>query len=315
MLGCAPGIATIKLDDYIMQENKKYAWEHLTKLERTLLHLYFGHSKTLRESAIITNLAPYKAQEILYRAKKFFILFSDYYILNDQLIPLEANLDSPIRLYLYYTLKERLSKRETMIRIALKYPSFTPKDFSVAIDSMIPELKTNYPDTYELILSFDKWNSHRILPKKYRRESPFPRRQMKSFWPMEKTITGLSEISYRLIKEKFKTNEPPMAFLVVVGSYIPKGLEIIQIPLTEHNLRYFGRNQFLVFEDRNDALVMGKLCLDKFCLGDLPRPEAFKFWPVFRNLAKKARTIDFIMNIEEMDKSRLNYEDIKKMKY
>lgn len=297
-----------------MKQSKKQAWEHLTTPERTVLQLCYGHDKTTNEVSIITNTALYKTQEILNRGKKLFIMFSEYYEAFGELMPLDLPIPSPLRLYLLFTLKQRLHRSEALNKVLRRYPLYNTRAFSPGIQKVLENISTEgYSEFHELVLEFDRWNNVRILPKHLGRITPYPRRQMKTYWPMEEAIISTSEIAYRLMVSKFKQTEPPVVWLPLVGSYLPKGIQIIPMKKTPEALAYFADNKYLVFESRELATAMGKICLDRSFLGTPTRSESFRFWPKFRDLAKEAITLGMMIDVQGLVEGREKYDDIIKL--
>ena len=94
------------------------AWDILLEEEKAALSLSINHSKSTWQAGEILNKAHYKYLEIHARAKKFFVLFTEYFRkTGDRVIPDNSEIDWDFREFIVCTIEERMGYRETLKQI------------------------------------------------------------------------------------------------------------------------------------------------------------------------------------------------------
>jgi hypothetical protein len=283
-----------------MENHKIKAWELLTTKEKNSLQLVFGHGKSNMEASVIMNIFPYKFTEILLRAKKFFLVFSEHFYVWDNL-DLEG-CDNEFRAYIESTVLHR----KTVPKAIEAVNSSKFYDYNYRINLLSEEmglLLQDTPTTYDLLITFDQWNAFRILPKQFQVPSPFNRRQNKAFKRIYEKITNLSELSYRAIDKAFYTKHPPMMHVPLLGEYHGNQIMILPVPKSEKNIKYFSKNLLPVFISRDKALEFAKFVHDYYSIPNKTIHLSRLFWPGFRKLVNEADNLNLLLNLKDFNSS------------
>jgi hypothetical protein len=282
-----------------MQKFQQKAWMNLTEKERTALQLTLSFDKSPLEAAVLMNIYPYKFNELLARGKTFFFMFSSYYEFNSELITEDMVIDSDLKAYL----EALIVNRYTTKKACLVAPDFGVLEYStraISIGDFLEYLKEyDFPDLYNLIIEFDRWNAFRILPRKYQKVSPFRRRQNRIYKKIAQKVTRLTELSYFLLKEQYSRSKPPLMYLPLVSSYDPKGYSILEIPLNDNNKEWMGKNHLPCFRTKEVAYEMAMLLKDYSELKNKSSYMAKKFYPEFKSILNKAVNLYEVLEIKD----------------
>lgn len=293
-----------------MEENKTRAWDLLEDKEKSALQLVFGHGKSNMEASVIMNIYPYKFNEILLRAKKFFLTFSEFFNLYDSFNV--STIADPVGEYLDLTIIKRYSPTDAVsIMDNLEFFDYNTRAHLLA--SNMGSLKISHNYLHDTVKTFDMWNRFRILPKTLQVPSPFNRRQNKAYKRIFNKITETSELSFRAIQKAFEVKYPPYNYAVFMGEYHLDSYYILKFHPTEVNLRYFSDNLIPVFNSDKVAKEFTDLCLDFYFIKNKSVHLARAFWPEFRKLITGASNFESLLNLKDFDASLstvINNKDI-----
>lgn len=289
-----------------MQINQEKAWEHLTKKEQMSLSLTIVSERSKKEASIIMNLAPYKFTEIYLRARKLFVLFSQYYEENDSLLPPGTIVSDDFKAFVSLLVKNRLTPSQV-----LEQPEFLELAQNKVRLRKWTELMSSLGfigrlDTIELLREFDRWNNFRILPKKYRLPAAFPRRRnrvLKNIWT---NLNAISDYGWDILEQTYGTTHPPMTYMPIVRE---RGFTAIAIDQREGVLDYMERNKIPVFNKKEDAELLAELMFDYNHLKKRSTYSARKFWANYRTQFKKAQNYEQLMGLQGIPEEVISQND------
>lgn len=286
-----------------MEKNKLEAWNLLTRNEKQALQLVYGHNKSNLESAVLMKIYPYKFNEILLRAKKFFRLFSEYFEYNDTLLPEDISLEPHFKVYIDTLITSRNSVRKTVAELGI--PLMASYQYRArVIDNGLRLLKeTGYDDVLEMILTFDQWNGYRILPKHHQKSSPYSRRQNKTFKRILFRLSSMSELSFELLSKSFKVKNPPRVYVPLIGEFFQHGYMVFPVANSKNTLRYLSDNLLLVYDTPERAQEVIDMALEYQTYKHRSAFTGRHFWPKFRKLIHESENIMGLLNIKEFSES------------
>lgn len=286
-----------------MQEFNEKAWGVLTDKERLALQLTLSYSKSSLEAAMVMNIYPYKFAEILARGKKLFFLFSNHFELYADLFPHSIKMDPGLRKYL----EALVLKRMTVKKAIVQSPEFGVMRFdkkAPVIIEFFEYLKSSgNSHIVTLLTEFDRWNSFRILPKKLQKPSPFKRRQNRMFKKVYESITGLTEMSYAMIKQKSKGVLPPIVYIPVIGDFVKDNYEVLSFPDSPEVRGWLAKSKFPTFKDRDRAMAMAELIADFYYSRNKRSVLAKKFWPEFKGMLNESTNVKELLGIKDFNQA------------
>lgn len=285
------------------------AWDTLTPLEQSALTLVVVNGRSKQEAALIMNLAAYKFTEIYLRARKFFLLFTEYYDKFGTLIPDSLVLSNDEILFL----KLIISKRKSPNDVVTSYEAFRSlvryRNRANLWNNILNQVQSagdHGQGFLNLLIEFDKWNAYRILPKNFREPSPFSRRRVKEFKKILSSMLELAECNWDLVLENFETKKPPM---VHVSFAMGGQIKTWTVKLSAHSLAYYTRNRIPAFNTQAEAEVLSRLIFDFKNLKRRSPYMAQKFWANFRVELSKAENFNELLGIKLGDQMELTEKD------
>jgi hypothetical protein len=277
-----------------MEIHQQRAFEYLSEKEQTILSLVTINDRSFKEVATIMDISPYKVKEIYFRAKRYFVMFSDHFETYDTIFPKEPMFD-PI--FLKYV--EGLLRRDINIEEDPYYVSITLLNTRNILWGELLETLSKTQSTKDghalaslnLILEFDKWSEKRILPKAYQKPSGFDRRRLKAFKKLKDKMLCISDIGWQYITNKFGAKEFTETCLVRVSE---NDWQLVPITINTQSFMYCTQNGLLIFDSRRRATEFGELVYQFEKHPNKTTQVAHKFWSNFRIL------IFYSINIEEL---------------
>jgi hypothetical protein len=279
------------LQNLIIMENNK-AWAILREDERSALTLTHNFDKSTWQAGEIMNKAHYKYLEIKARAEKFLKMFTAYYEQFDQLVPPATFLHRDFVEYLNLV----IIQRQTTKKASDNNPHtllFVDKSRDRLINTEIEKLKTSkdeaHKELYLLIMEFDRWNNHRILPKNIQEPSAFKRRNKSRNLKHLKKISNIPTFTIKRIISKYqyegKFNKLYIPLLTDISddNYI-----IIPIKRTKANITDLSKVGLFMFEDKENADDFAYLIEGYINKKSKTCKDGQKFWPKYRLLSEKA---------------------------
>lgn len=286
-----------------MQQHKLKAWRILTKKEQAILRLFYVEGKTPNETSVIVNLRKYKLDEFATRAKKFFLIFSEYFEYNEDLFSPEMPISHPVKEYFKLVIYDRVRPKAASKKLG--YPEIVyPSTRYTTLNAALADLnRAGFMDTVELIRTFDAWNNFRVIPKEFSKPSPFSRRQQRAYAHIIRAVSELTPLGYRTIKELNKVNPEPHLFIPIVADFIDMGLEILEVTDNTNNITYYSRNHIPLFKDCKDAQYLGELIFDWTKLQNKMGKPSISFWANIKKVIKKANNVEGLIGSEDFELS------------
>lgn len=294
--------------------NQQKAWDHLTSNEQMALQLTIVGQRSKQEAAIIMGLAPYKFNELVLRARKFFLLFTEYYEEYEDFTPTELGISVEASLFLDGILLRRfkptdLTSKDIKLQSLVRYEA--KQDFWREFLTSLQKLPGQGQALYALLLEFDKWNSFRILPKVYQLPSPFSRRRIKQFKKIKEQLHNVTELGWELLLKEYSTPKPPFAFLPTFRLGQPS---VETVRLSRASLKYFTSNQLPLFSTESRARGHIDLLSDYGALQKKSPHSSQKFWAAYRITLAGAVNYNELLNIQPGDLADLSAKDRKFIK-
>jgi hypothetical protein len=284
-----------------LDKNNK-AWMLLTEDERMVLKLNLGLSKSTWKAGEIMKKSHYKLIEIKDRAKTYLRIFTIYFSKYPEIIPEKVKISPDFKTYLLGVIKYRHPISRAIQDIDSPLWKHVKSRDKIILEEMGKWAKSPQMverDLYHLIMDFDRWNNFRILPKSIQEPSAFKRRDKNRLKKHLKVATSVPLVSFEIIQQKFgitDKRERNEAWVPLVSGSASK-VEVVKIHLKDQNLREFSRCSLYVFNREELAHDYIKLVVDfinkegKHCI------DGLRFWPLYRNLIKKAVNYDQIQNV------------------
>jgi hypothetical protein len=276
-----------------MEINQK-AWKILTEDEQLALTLKHGHNKSSWEAGEVIGRAHYKYLEVEARAKHFLKMFTEHFLLYDEVIPEWLDLDDRVRKYFKILMVRRRTVIEAVDLISDDYFSiktFREKLVVEAIEKMYNSLDAAEKNIAQLIVDFDRWNNFRILPREIQEPSAFKRRNKNADIRNIKNLLTLHTYAVEQLIKRYNSKKPgvKVIYVPIFSQYVEPEDSIMRVKLNEDtiaNLSKVGLYCFSRVEHAQDFYEMikeydfsrkGKNC-----------KYGQKFWPRFRLLTKQS---------------------------
>lgn len=281
---------------------KGKAWDVLTSDEQMSITLSLSHGKSSWEIGEIMGKSHYKLLEIMGRGKRFFRLFGDYFDEYEELFPISGHVHPDFVMYMEKSILDRLPLKKVLNYIGAR-EYFDNKLREKEIVNNMKLLKKNKltKDLHDLILEFDRWNNHRILPESIQELSAFKRRNKTKEKNRLKLVSSLPALTLDIIKSHLKSTNKKRG----LDLYVPliddreKNKKIIIKISNDYNitskLNYMG---LYYFSDYNQAIEYIDLVKGFVYNDEVSCKKGLVFWPQFRVLASKALNYNKLENIQ-----------------
>lgn len=260
-------------------EFQNKAWVHLTSDEKASLTLITVNERSKKEAAIILNKSYYKFTEMYSRARKLFIMFAGYYEKYPELIPDGVALDERGKLFISLLIKVRKKPSEVWsvpsmdIFAAYRQRDKVWDEFYLGLDKG----NKQHTDFWEIIQEFDRWNTFRILPKRFRKPSAYVRRGNLPYKDAISAMKGNSEIVHGILISRFKSSGPPWVYI----PRIPNDSDdfgVDRVTLSKPSQDFFTKHKILMFEEQDKAKAFAELLYDYYNLKKKTPYSAHAFW-------------------------------------
>lgn len=192
--------------------NGHLIWDILNEDEKIALSLNIIEGKSSWQAGEIMGKSHYKYLEIFNRAKEFLRIFSRYFEKYDTLKPKFLNVPTELQDYF----EELITQRKRIMQVSKSLPgNYRMASYRNAKIIEVVKKLANSPYEVEqewlnMILSFDKWNNYRILPKEVQEPHAFKRRNKNRYKHRIKLFNNIPQYAKdRLIRilEKEKTRK------------------------------------------------------------------------------------------------------------
>ena len=283
-----------------MKTNKE-AWNILTSEEQMAISLSLSQGKSSWEIGEIMGKSHYKLLEIMARAKRFFKLFTEYLDEHVSLFPEGLMVDPDFQYYIEKSILKRLSIK--LINYNIDNPAYlnTVSRYK-EVEKGMKTIKSQKEgkDLYDLILEFDRWNNHRILPDNLQEPSAFKRRNKTREKNRLKLVSNLDPMIIDIIKKEFvdQKGKKSHTWLPIIDSREKNKRLILKIsgdPSFTGKLSYMG---LYYFRDFNDAVEYIDLVKSFVFNEDGSCKKGLIFWPQYRVISSKAINYNKLENIK-----------------
>lgn len=301
-------------------DKKNPAWMILTDDEKLALRLNLGMQKSTWKSGEIMKKSHYKLIEIKDRARTFVRIFTHHFREYTTLIPDDAKVSADLRDYLRFTIEERLPINQAVKKVdnpLYRHMASRDKIISEEVSKWKSSKNISERELYNLVLEFDRWNNFRILPKSIQEPSAFKRRDKNRLKKHLKIGTSLSKLAFKIIKSRYsytsrrKINDAYLCLITLQNDKGKRKVEVIRIKADKESIDELSRVSLYLFPSESLAdkyLELIKTFIDK---ENRHCAEGLKFWPLYRDIIKKAINYNEIQNIIP---SRKNLEFAERLK-
>ena len=273
-----------------MKANEKRAWGYLDKSEQTALSLQYAFSKSSWEAGQMMARSHYKYLEIKYRAEKFFKMYTEHIDVFQEVVPDYLFCQKDVLQYFKYCLEDRLKPAIAINKIEQAQDKRIIKS---ELNKKIEETMNRWQNSEQaieatmvnFIKDFDRWNNFRILPRSCQEPSAFKRRIKNTYKRHIRMLNSIPNISIEKIRELFETKKTPCVFLPLIIEKTPWVIKIQNKPKTVEALSEIS---FYIYEDDRTAREYIEAIADYCFKNEKDCKDGLEFWPVYRDIIKKA---------------------------
>lgn len=269
--------------------------DYLLPDEQVALGLQHTMDKSSWQAGEIMEKSHYKYLEISYRADRFLRMFKEYLELFETIIPEYLSGDEVVKKYLRLCIGKRMKPGEAIEQLG----GIKKKQLDALIIKTLKEWgnpdQPNEYHAYELVKEFDRWNNFRILPEAVREPSAFKRRIKNVYKRQVRMIGQLSPLAIEKITQVCRAynNFPNKAYLPLVSNNKPIVLQVKNNPITINLLTELN---LYTFKDKSEAQKYIESVHRYISVRFRECTDGLEFWPVYREMIKKA------INYQEIQK-------------
>lgn len=286
-----------------MKSGNKLTWKILTEDERSSLLLSINYNKSTWQAGEIMNKAHYKYLEIQARARNFFKIFNEYFVVTGNLrIPKDCILDNSFRDFIILTIFERKTVKQAVTEMG-NSPFIVSKVKERILTEQLDMLQTsdnpNHQLLYDLIMEFDRWNNFRILPISLQEPSAFKRRNKTRLIKHLKNLVKLDEYYVRRFIKRFKaTTKDKTKYIPIFSLSFEGGYEVIKVKRTKKIIGYISKHlRLYVFNSEEEADAFGYMVTRYLNRSDKDCKVGQLFWPKYRKAIEQAYNYLEVNNI------------------
>jgi hypothetical protein len=277
------------------------AWNMLTEPEKTALTLQHGMQKSSWQSGEIMDRSHYKYLEILYRAQQFLKMFTEHVELFDCLIPEYVNGSKMVITYFKLCIEQRLKPMDALEK--LRETKSNGRVIKAILNEKIIETletweasESAYDNTcHQLVKEFDRWNNFRILPKQIQEPSAFKRRIKNTYKKQIKITSTINTLSLDKLIKMYKTKAAgDYAWWPLIYNKEPM---VVPIKLNQQSEKIFNSLSFYLYKSKPDAVSYIEAISEYTSKKKKACTDGLDFWPVYREVIKKAKNYDHIQKI------------------
>lgn len=265
------------------------AWVMLTDEEKMALSLQLGYGKSTWEAGEIMGKAHYKYLEIKQRGEKLLLLFTDYLEAHQSIIPLSLEGDIPdnTKKLLNSLIGQRVAIKESTTLAGFK----SPKQRDEAITTFLEYCKSNLDraDVYsllELVLTYDRWNSFRVLPQKYQEPSAYKRRNKNRYKKSIRRLRDANTLIFERLPILFPHTKPsPLVYIPYIKH---KKSELITVGDNPQLWARLTAQGLYGFSSKAEAIAYTELLVSFIYIKNPTCRQGLVFWPAYRQLIEKA---------------------------
>lgn len=285
-----------------MRAINENAFSMLLEDEKMALGLQIGMQKSSWESGEILGRSHYKYLEIKYRAEKFLRLFTEYLGYYRDVLPTFLEGQAYVIQYFSLCISKRMKAYHALEEINKQPKKITKSQLNDRIIEVIEHWQKTQDNVHHLmalhlVLEFDRWNNFRILPKEIQEPSAYKRRLKNAYKKHLKVLIHIPNISITKIISLYELKRGKKSFLYWPFLNNQGTYSIIRVKTSKGSLDCFNALCLYLFRDQGTAeeyIVAGYNYLTKV---DRDCKDGLDFWPIYRELIKKAENYENIQNI------------------
>lgn len=283
-----------------MESYQNKAWDMLTQNEKNSLFLQMSHGQSSWEACEIIGIPHYKYLELKERSIKFFKMFSDYFMEFGTLISPNSVIEPRFRDFVEGIIEKRLSKEEALVYSGDSALNVSEISSRVIVRNMNRLLNSELKHDnrlYDLIIEFDRWNNHRVLPRELQLPSAYKRRNNKrdktyirylSKIPEYKVKALMDIFTYKPRKEDKKSN-----YITLLSDTTDDGYYVIRVKPNQNTIKKLSKLSIFVFSDKDHADGFGYI-ITRFLENPQTPKTGQKFWEKYREYINLAINKDYI---------------------
>jgi hypothetical protein len=280
---------------------KDKVWNILTTDEQTAITLSLSHGKSSWEVGEIMGKSHYKYLEINSRAKRFFKLFTEYFTEYEELFPEGVRVQPNFQEYIEKSIIQRLGLKITLNTMAdPDYVQYKKRKREIIEQMNLIKSNPLSKDLYDLILEFDRWNNHRILPDELQEPSAFKRRNKTREKNRLKLVSNLPQLTIDTVIKKYEYNGKldMVVWLPLMDQSTIRGYHLIKVLKKVENISGLTYLGLYVFKDKSTARDYIDLVYNFIRNDETSCRKGLSFWPQFRVLSSKAINYNKLENIK-----------------
>lgn len=283
-----------------MEPYQDKAWNILTLNERNSLFLQISHGQSSWEACEIIGVPHYKYLELKERAVKFFKMFSDYFFEFGTLISPNSVIDYRFRDFVEGIIEKRLSKEEALTYTGDSSLSVTEISSKVIIRNMKRLLNSELKHDnrlYDLIIEFDRWNNHRVLPRELQLPSAYKRRNNKRDKTYIRYLSKIPEYKIQALIDIFTYNprkeNKKSYYITLLSDSNEDGYYVIRVKTDKITLEKLSKLSIFIFKTKDQADGFGYI-LTRFLENTQTPKTGQQFWEKYREYISLAVNRDYI---------------------
>lgn len=285
-----------------MEKYQELAWDCLTKLEQNCLFLNHSQGLSTREAGEILKVTHYKYLELKARSEKFFKLFSDYFQLWPSLVRPDAPLDHRFRDYILGSILKRLPRDEALVYAGDSSWLLVSISRNGIIKNMdrLKKSKNDWDkDLYKLIMEFDRWNNHRILPRLIQAPSAYKRRTNKNDKVYLNFLHRIPDFKIRAMVDMYWRHGKPehRYYIAMISTTFPEGYTVVPVKRDPETVKSLTDTKIYIFEDPIDADEFGFMVYNYFAKTE-SISASMDFWKRYREVVQLALNHKEINNMD-----------------
>jgi hypothetical protein len=284
---------------------KTKIWAHLNADEKMALTLATGNGKSTWEAGTIMGKSHYKFLEIFYRGTHFLKLFTQHYQLHRDFFSEDLSISPIIKSYLDLVMRLRYKPSDAIKK--LNHPIFNvTRHRTLMFEKELEKWRVSKIASeqlfYHLVMEFDRWNNHRILPKELQEPHAFKRRNKNSLRAVMKGWMNMKYNNPMLLKELLSLQvedkkKQKRAYIGIITDGRSYQFEVIKVKYNKVTKPILKQHKIFAFDTPKKAHNLMVIVTDYFAKHEHKSAEGLIFWPIIRTDVQMALNHNEIMGI------------------
>lgn len=282
-----------------MNRSQEKGWKLLTEEERLALTLSLSMGKSTWQAGEIMGKAHYKYLEIRHRAEYLVKRFTEYFSIYDTIIQDDCICSEEFQEFIRLAIGKRMPIKDIIAKMdndQMNKPSLRNSLIIRDIERLKKSDGTNDQNLFNLIMDFDRWNNHRILPLEIQEPSAYKRRNKHKNRKLVRLTCNLNPLAIDKIMQVYgvKRRNSQESYLFVP---IIKGTEVIQLIVRESNVKNITNLILFAFKDKKESERFGEIIMEYISKDFKHCKDGQLFWPEYRTITKSAINYEQLQNI------------------